>query len=71
VLLGAIYAAHAPPAGPTDNHDPEAWASAAVDWLETREDVDDGRIGIVGWSLGGYYAPRAAAFEERFALCVV
>jgi len=23
----------------------------------------------VGWSLGGYYAPRAAAFEKRFALC--
>jgi dienelactone hydrolase len=50
--------------------DAEAWASAAVDWLETRNDVDAGRIGIVGWSLGGYYAPRAAAFEERFALCV-
>jgi dienelactone hydrolase len=50
--------------------DAEAWASAAVDWLETRDDVDAGRIGIVGWSLGGYYAPRAAAFEERFALCV-
>src|SRR3712207_8009884 len=29
-----------------------------------------GRIGIAGWSLGGYYAPRAAAFEKRFALCV-
>ncbi|MGY1986568.1 hypothetical protein ACI792_10105 [Blastococcus sp. SYSU DS0669] len=25
---------------------------------------------MVGWSLGGYYAPRAAAFEKRFALCV-
>jgi fermentation-respiration switch protein FrsA (DUF1100 family) len=24
----------------------------------------------VGWSLGGYYAPRAAAFEKRLALCV-
>jgi dienelactone hydrolase len=50
--------------------DAEAWASAAVDWLETRNDVDAGRIGLVGWSLGGYYAPRAAAFEERFALVV-
>jgi dienelactone hydrolase len=50
--------------------DAEAWASAAVDWLEARDDVDGGRIGIVGWSLGGYYAPRAAAFEERFALVV-
>jgi dienelactone hydrolase len=50
--------------------DAEAWASAAVDWLETRDDVDACRIGIAGWSLGGYYAPRAAAFEERFAVVV-
>ena len=50
--------------------DTEAWAGAAVDWLETRADVDPRRIGITGWSLGGYYAPRAAAFEKRFALCV-
>ena len=50
--------------------DTEAWAGAAVDWLEQREDVDASRVGIVGWSLGGYYAPRAAAFEKRFALCV-
>jgi esterase/lipase len=26
---------------------------------------------MTGWSLGGYYAPRAAAFEKRFALCAV
>jgi pimeloyl-ACP methyl ester carboxylesterase len=56
--------------GLTARIDTEAWAGAAVDHLETREDVDAGRIGIVGWSLGGYYAPRAAAFEKRLALCV-
>ena len=56
--------------GLTARIDTEAWAGAAVDWLETRDDVDATRIGIVGWSLGGYYAPRAAAFEKRFALCV-
>ncbi len=50
--------------------DTEAWAGAVVDWLLTRDDVDPARIGIVGWSLGGYFAPRAAAFEKRFALCV-
>ncbi|WP_327692125.1 MULTISPECIES: alpha/beta fold hydrolase [unclassified Streptomyces] len=50
--------------------DAEVWAGAAVDWLETLDDVDRTRIGIVGWSLGGYYAPRAAAFEKRFALVV-
>lgn len=47
----------------------EKWAGACVDYLERRDDVDPDRIGIVGWSLGGYYAPRAAAFEKRFALC--
>ncbi|GIH64516.1 alpha/beta hydrolase family protein [Microbispora siamensis] len=56
--------------GLTARVDAEAWAGAVVDWLEARPDVDRGRIGIVGWSLGGYYAPRAAAFEKRFALCV-
>ena len=50
--------------------DSEVWAAAAVDYLETREDVDADRIGIMGWSLGGYYAPRAAAFEKRLKLCV-
>ncbi|MUL79006.1 S9 family peptidase [Mycolicibacterium sp. CBMA 226] len=50
--------------------DAEVWAGAAVDWLERRPEVDTARIGIVGWSLGGYYAPRSAAFEKRFALCV-
>jgi len=48
----------------------EAWASACVDFLQSRPDVDPDRIGLVGWSLGGYYAPRAAAFEKRLALVV-
>lgn len=50
--------------------DSERWAGAAVDYLESRADVDRERIGMMGWSLGGYYAPRAAAFEKRFSLCV-
>lgn len=48
----------------------ERWAGAALDYLETRKDVDYRRCGMMGWSLGGYYAPRAAAFEKRFKLCV-
>lgn len=51
-------------------HASEKWAGAAVDYLETRDDVDADNIGIMGWSLGGYYAPRAAAFEKRLKLCV-
>ena len=54
----------------TSRVDTEAWAAACVDYLETRDDVDTTRIGLVGWSLGGYYAPRAAAFEKRLALVV-
>ena len=47
----------------------EVTATACVDYLETRSDVDAGRIGIGGISLGGYYAPRAAAFEKRLKCC--
>jgi 2,6-dihydroxypseudooxynicotine hydrolase len=43
---------------------------AVFDWLETRSDVDARRAGIWGVSLGGYYAPRAAAFERRVKACV-
>ncbi|RNM12652.1 alpha/beta hydrolase family protein [Nocardioides pocheonensis] len=56
--------------GLTARVDTEVWAAACVDWLETRADVRRDRIGLAGWSLGGYYAPRAAAFEKRLALCV-
>jgi len=48
----------------------EDWAKACVDYLENRADVDTAKIGLVGWSLGGYYVPRAAAFEKRLALAV-
>jgi dienelactone hydrolase len=50
--------------------DTEVPAGACVDYLETRADVDPQRIGIAALSLGGYYAPRAAAFEKRFKCCV-
>lgn len=48
----------------------EIWAGATVDWLQARPDVDPDQIGVCAWSLGGYYAPRAAAYEKRFKLCV-
>lgn len=43
----------------------EVWASACIDYLETRSEIDSERIGMVAWSLGGYYGPRATAFEPR------
>lgn len=56
--------------GLTARVDTEVWAAACIDWLEERKNVRPDRIGLAGWSLGGYYAPRAAAFEKRLALCV-
>lgn len=50
--------------------DYEAPVAAVIDHLETRDDVDASRIAVWGVSLGGYYAPRAAAFEPRVAACV-
>jgi 2,6-dihydroxypseudooxynicotine hydrolase len=45
-------------------------AMAVVDFIETRKDLDSGRVGIWGVSFGGYYAPRAAAFDKRIKACV-
>jgi pimeloyl-ACP methyl ester carboxylesterase len=46
-------------------HDYEVAVAAILDSLEGRDDVDTERVGAAGVSLGGYYAPRAAAFEPR------
>jgi dienelactone hydrolase len=48
----------------------EAWATPVFDYIATDRRVDPQRIGMHGVSLGGYYAPRAVAFEPRFALGV-
>lgn len=53
--------------GLTARFDTEHWASRVFDWLETQADVDAARVGMEGVSLGGYYCPRAVAFEPRFA----
>ncbi len=51
-------------------YDYEAAGTAAYDYVITRSDVDPKRVAIAGVSLGGYYAPRVAAFEKRYAACV-
>ena len=57
--------------GIVGRHDWEVPVAAAVDLLAARDEVDGDRIGLVGQSLGGYYASRAAAFEPRLKACVV
>ena len=51
-------------------HDYEVAGSACMDWLEKRDDVDATKVGVVAISLGGYYAPRIASMEPRFAACI-
>jgi dipeptidyl aminopeptidase/acylaminoacyl peptidase len=50
--------------------DYEVAVKSVVDWVKTRSDIDFDRIGLWGVSLGGYYAPRAAAFEKRVKACI-
>ena len=50
--------------------DYEVPVTAVIDYVETRRDLDTARIGIWGVSLGGYYAPRAAAHDKRIKACI-
>ena len=43
---------------------------AVVDFLLERPDVDPDRLALIGLSLGGFLAPRAAADEPRLAACI-
>jgi len=36
-----------------------------LDYVLTRPEVDPERLALIGYSMGGYFAPRAAAFEKR------
>jgi pimeloyl-ACP methyl ester carboxylesterase len=48
----------------------EVAATATLDALAGRDDVDHELVGIAGVSLGGSYAPRAAAYEKRIKAAV-
>jgi hypothetical protein len=48
----------------------ERYATPAYEFLADRREFDEKRIGVMALSLGGYYAPRAASLEPRFACCV-
>ena len=44
--------------------------ASVLDFIEGRADLDAERVAVWGVSLGGYSAPRAAAFEPRIKACV-
>lgn len=50
--------------------DYEVPVRSVVDYIETRSDLDAARVAVWGVSLGGYYAARAAAFEQRLKACI-
>lgn len=51
-------------------YDYEVPGAAAYDYVVSRADVDAKRVGVMAFSLGGYYTPRMAAFEKRYAAAV-
>ena len=61
------HVAPEPKAYALNRYDYEVPSTAALEYLLSRSDVDPDRIAVVGLSLGGYRAARAAAFEHRFA----
>jgi dienelactone hydrolase len=51
-------------------HDYEVPGRAAYDYVAARGEVDPKRVAVMGYSFGGYHAPRVAAFDKRYAACV-
>ncbi|RRA47677.1 S9 family peptidase [Acidipila sp. EB88] len=54
----------------TFRHDWEAVVTPAVDYALKRSEVDGSNLVLMGMSLGGYFAARAAAFEHRFRAAI-
>jgi dienelactone hydrolase len=51
--------------------DAERWYKAAIDYLQTRPDLDPDRIGLIGRSYGGYWGAKMAYVEpQRLKACV-
>ncbi len=51
-------------------YDYEVPGTAALEYLLKRPEVDGKRVAIMGYSFGGYYSSRIAAFEKRYAACI-
>lgn len=48
----------------------ETVVTPVVDYALSRREVDPRKIALMGISFGGYFAPRAVAFEKRIKACI-
>jgi hypothetical protein len=51
-------------------HDTEVPIRCVVDYALSRPEVDPKKLALEGSSYGGYFAPRAAAFDKRLAAVI-
>ena len=53
-------------------YDWEKVVTTVIDYALTRDrDIDPNKIALIGISMGGYLAARAAAFENRISACIL
>ncbi len=52
-------------------YDWEKVVTPVLDYARSRKEIDPSRIALMGISMGGYLAARAAAFEHRIAACIL
>ncbi len=50
--------------------DYEVAGRAAYDYVAARPEVDPTRVSVMGYSFGGYHAPRVAGMDKRYAGCI-
>ncbi len=50
--------------------DYEVAGRAAYDYVAARREVDPKRVSVMGYSFGGYHAPRVAGMDKRYAGCI-
>jgi dienelactone hydrolase len=50
--------------------DYEVAGRAAYDYVVARAEVDPKRVSVMGYSFGGYHAPRIAGMDKRYSGCI-
>src|SRR5262249_49477618 len=44
---------------------------SALDYLQSRSDIEPGRLGVIGWDLGGTYALDISRHDPRLVACII